>query len=302
MERIGPELFKCLADFAVLLDGGRQIRLTDVDVVLFDAVDQNLNGEVLPAELFDAADDLTDKSCAVFKTLRTVFVVAVISLTGEKGLADVVAGSVDLDRIEAQILHFLCALDEVFLDQLDFFPRQMLGKSRSILRCGGSVKAAEGTAHAAELIADIPARFVNAVNDSLDMGVLDLHGAAAREIISERKEVFHPDHFHAALCESSIVFNRFLFTAFLGIGACRGFHHAVIQRQPAEFPRAENRGKVRVRIAEIIILRVQLRHGLIYVYRGLRCFLPLGKGDRAQNACRRDPECAGRRTFQKITS
>ena len=256
MERIGAEVFKRLADLAVLFHGGGQIRLADVDVVFLDAVDEDLNREVLAADLLDAGDDLADEAGAVFKALGTVLVVAVVSLAGEEGLADVVAGSIDLHSIKTEILHLFGTVDEVCLHQLDFFRCQMLGKGGGIHRRSRGIEAAEGTAHAAELIADIAAGGMNAVHNRLDMRICDLGGTGSREIVVELQKVLHPDHLYAAFGKVGIVLDRFLLAALLGIGTGSRLHHAVAELEPAELPRAEHRGKIGIRVAEIVILRI----------------------------------------------
>ena len=141
------------------------------------------------------------------------------------------------------------------------------------------------------------------VDNGFHVGVLDLCGTAAGEVVSEGQEVLNPDHLHPALCKGGIVLDGLLFAALLGVGTGRGLDHAVVQRQPAELPGAEHRGEIGIRIAEVIVLRIQFGHDLIDVD---RCFLGLcvvgQRRRRAQNRGRRKAESARRGSLQKVSA
>ena len=224
-----------------------------------------------------------------------------VSLPGEEGLADVVAGSIDLNGVKAEILHLFGALDEIFLNELDFFSGEVLGKGGSILWSGGCIKTAEGTAHAAQLIADISAGRVDTVDDSSDMGGLDRLLTAAREVLAEGQEVFDPDHLHTALGKRGIILNGFFLAASLGVGTGGGFHHAVVQGQTAELPGAENRGEIGIRVAEIVVLGIQFGHCLVDIDFFFRCaFCRCGHG--AEECCCGETEGSGCGAFQKVSA
>ena len=133
----------------------------------------------------------------------------------------------------------------------------MLGEGRFI-HCGGrGIKAAERSAHAAELVADVAAGFVYAVHDCFDMGILNCGRARTWEIVVELQEVLHPYHLNAALGKVGIVLDSLFLAALLGVRTCGGLHHTVIQGQAAELPWAEDRREIGVGIPEVIVLRVQ---------------------------------------------
>ena len=287
-----------LADFAVFFDGGEQGAVADVHVVLFDDVDEDLDREVRAAFLLDAADDLSNKAGAVFEALRAVLVVTMVSHAGEERLADVVAGGVDFHRVKADALEIHGSGDKVVLQVLDLFAGQMLGAGRLVLRSGRRVKAAELLAHAGELVAHVAARIVHSLDElgqRLGRRIL-LAGVEIMRI--QLQEVFHPDHFHAALGERLVVGDE-LFLGAHGVRAGSGLHHAVIELQAAELPAGEDRSHVGILAAVIVILRVELGHRLL---RGqLRLSLGLHLNARRQ-ANRSQAHRAGGGALQKVSA
>ena len=288
-----------LTDLAVFLHRGGQRAVAHLHIVLFDDVDQDLNNEVLAALFLDALDDLGHKARAVFKGLRAVFVIAIVAHAGEEGLADVVAGRVDLDRIEALLLDILGAGDEVLLQHMDLVQRQMLGMRRLILRGGSGIETAELLSHAGELIADVRTLGMQPVGQLLERNRLFGFLARILEIVIEFDKVLDPDHFDTAVGEVLIV-GQELIRIVAGIGTGGGLHHAMAQFDLAELPGGEHMAQIGIFAAVIIVLRIQPCDCLLRTYD--RRILRIGRGILSDQAGHSKSHGPGGRPFQKVTT
>ena len=298
MQAVCAGFFQHLADLAVFFYGGGEGAVAHVHVVLFNDVDQDLDNKVLPAFFLDALDDLGDEAGTVLEGLRAVLVVAVVAHTGEEGLADVVAGCVDFNRVEALLLEVDSTGDKVFLQHVDLFQRQVLCVGGFILCGSGRVKARKLLPHAGELIADVCAFCVQAVCQFLEGDGLFGFLARIGEIVVEFYKVFHPDHFHAAVGKALIVGKEFI-RVVAGVGAGCRFYHAVAQLNVAELPGREDMAEVGVFAAVIVVLRIQLGDSFLRAdSRRFICIGLLAAAHQAGNS-KADGSCRG--AFQKVT-
>ena len=304
VQRVGTGRLELLAQLDVLLDGGEALVLAQVHVVCFDAVDEDLHGEVLAAGALDALDDFAHEACAVLKALRAVLVLAVVAVARQECLADVVAGGVKLNGVETSVLEHDGHVDEVLLHLLDLVEREVVGLGAGELGCRGGVEAAEGGAHEAQLVAAHAARFVNGGSHLVEDGVARVaHLVGSRVVGHEARVVLDPHEVAAALDELDILVDDALVGDFRQVERAGGrLHHAVAELEFAEVPGREER-----RLGEVLdgvgapvarVVGVELGERLIDGSLVLGCGL-CGRGGlcggrgRLGQCCAGDAECAG---------
>ena len=286
MQRIGAGRFEHLGDLTVLFHRGQLVVLADFLVVFLDGVDQNLNREVLSAFLFDALNDLAEEAGAVFKGLGTVLVGTGVAVAGKEGLADVVAGGIDLHTVDALALKVFRRVDEGLLQKLDLVKVHLVRSGALELRGSGSVKTGEGRAHEGELIAAVAALGMDGfgkLGQIAGFTVIDLvmRGEGGVEI----DEVFNPDQFHTAAGPVGVLGDDVL----LGLGGevsgtGSGFDKAVFNGQTAELPGLEENAGAHVGgiipAEDLALLRVEQRGcGLLGRGKGdLGAFGSFGRG------------------------
>ena len=270
VERVGAGRLELAAELDVLLHGGEAVVLAQAHVVGLDAVDEDLHGEVLPAGILDALDDLAHEAGAVLEALGAVLVVALVAVAREERLADVVAGRVELHRVEAGVLEHLGNVDEVLLHQVHLVEREVVGLGAGELLGRGGVEAAEGGAHEAQLVAAHAARLVHGGRHLVEDGVGGVaHLVGGRVVGHEARVVLHPHEVAAALDELHVLVDDALVGDVGQVERAGGaLHHAVAELQLAQVPRREERGLGEVLDgvgAPGVVGRVgvELRHGAV---------------------------------------
>ncbi len=153
MQRVGASGLDELAHLLVLLHGGEEGGVADGLVVLLNAVDEHLDGEVGTAFGLDAAHDLADEAGAALEGLRAVVVLALVAVAGHEGLADILAGGVDLHAVEAAALQGGGGLDGVGDEVLDLLGRHVHAVRGLEDGRGVGLETAEHEAHGGQLVA-----------------------------------------------------------------------------------------------------------------------------------------------------
>ena len=167
-------------------------------VILLNAVNQNLNVEVLSDFFFDSLDPFRDKPGTIFNAADAVFVLSGIINPGEEVLAHVEAGGIHFNCFEAHLLEILCNGNAAGLDGMDIIHRHVI------------FAAAELGPLIAEAGAVLPAFFRKLL---AECDGLFRHGAAVCRGF-ESSDALHPDHLDAALGEIYIILQQLVCQAF----------------------------------------------------------------------------------------
>ena len=246
MQAVRTCLFHLLRDGDGLFDGVIIIVVAKIFVVLFHAVDENLNDEVLAAGFFQTGHNFRGKLAAAVQRLWTIFIGAVVAGAGEEGLAEVVGGKVQLESVETVVLKSLADADDILNPLLDGVG-VIVAEER--LR---EVQRTDGCAHGVKLIPDGAACGMEGVDQPLDIiGFQRRFERTAAGDFPDVGKVFDPDHLHAAVGHALVVVD-----VFIGVLPEKsqleggGLHHAVVEGAAAELPVGEERrlGEIRAGI------------------------------------------------------
>ena len=260
------------------------------DVVVFlNAVDEDLDVEVLAAFRLDLLDPLGHEAGAVFQRVDAVLVGAGVVEAGEKMLAHVEARGVHLDGLEAHLLHALGDGDAPVLDGVDVVHGHLV------------------LAHAelGPLVAQARAVLAALLHQLLAEGQgLGGHLAAVHGRLQGR-DALDVDHLHAALGEVHVVLQQLVGEAGqIAGGAGGGLDHAVAELNRADLQRGKEGGEFLVAGAIVAALGIEVGGGDHVVGGVDRLGLGLlgrgGSGKTAQLAHGGDAQGAGSGTLEEI--
>ena len=246
MQAVRAGLFHLLCDGDGFFDGVVIVVVAQILVVLFHAVDENLNNKVLAAGFFQTGHNLGGKLAAAVQCLGTIFIGSVVAGAGEEGLAEVVGGKVQLEGVKAIVLKGLADADDVLNPLLD-------GVGVIVAEEGlREIQRADWSAHGVKLIPDGAASGMEGVDKALDViGVQRCLERAAAGDFPDVGEVFDPDHLDTAVGHALVIVDVFI-RVMTEEGQLEGggLYHAVVEGAAAELPVGEERrlGEVRAGI------------------------------------------------------
>ena len=264
-------------------------------VVLFDAVDQTLDGHV-GAVLFELLQNFGDKAGAVFNALSAVFVLARVVEAGKEVCRHVEACAVELDHLEADVIKAFGNLDHTGLLGMDVVDGHLV------------------LAHAetGDLIAEDGTVFGTAVYQLLDIrkGIRIVFAAFRHFQPADR---LNKDQFDAALGKIEIIAEKLVrHTGKIGRRAGGGFYHAVVQLDIPDLEGGKQRFEFHVGCSELGPVQLGVEVSLGNLVEDLdRLFGGDGRvvskscgrtGDRLQSSHCADADSTGGDAFQKVSA
>ena len=211
-------------------------------VVFLDAIDEHLHDEVVAASSLDLRDALGDEAGAILQAADAVLVGARVVEAREEVLADVEAGRVDFERLEAHALDGLRKADADILDLHDVVDRKL--------------------GHIAAHVRPLQAERRAVLRALVDQTLAEVSRIGRGLVPGDKGSQFalDPDELDAALRHIDVVLEEFLGEA----GQIRrrsggGLDHAMARLDGADLDRREERAEIRGVLAVIGILRVDVR-------------------------------------------
>ena len=240
MKRSGTGILKNFADGLIFGNSRHQIVLADVLIHFLNSVDEYLNGEIISAFFMDLLNHFNDKTCSVLRRVRTILVRALIAVTGEESLTDIVTCRVYLNCVKSMLFQEESRIRELLNDGGNLVLCQVLCLCAGELLVLSRIKTAVLSAHLAELIADIATCIVDCSGDLFQMlfaGLSCENLIECRVFAVKIDKVLYPDERNAVAHERAVLI-RYLFRRYTGkiVGTCGGFDQFAVNSERTELP------------------------------------------------------------------